>query len=173
MPRGRYFETKQFPPAALYFSQSAIASLRAREAELARVQRIGRVGGYEVDLQAGFSSLRSPEYLELHNLPPEAVNEPHEAWVRRLHPDDRERVDQFFRDTVASDALAYESEYRIVTPDGQTRWISSVARSRYWSMTAFTSAWLSSPEEEVADIVSKFTPVAYANTLSRPDDRSD
>ena len=107
--------------------ESAIASLRAREAELARVQRIGRVGGYEVDLQAGFSSLRSPEYLELHNLPPEAVNEPHEAWVRRLHPDDRERVDQFFRDTVASDALAYESEYRIVTPDGQTRWISSVA----------------------------------------------
>ena len=27
----------------------------------------------------------------IHGLPPEAVNETHEDWVRRIHPEDRER----------------------------------------------------------------------------------
>ena len=37
--------------------------------ELARVQRIGGVGGLDVDLAHGFRSQRSPEYLHLHGLP--------------------------------------------------------------------------------------------------------
>jgi PAS domain-containing protein len=67
-------------------------ALREREAELARVQQIGKVGGVEVDLRSGFRNQRSPEYLVIHGLPPEAVNETHEDWVRRLHPEDRERI---------------------------------------------------------------------------------
>ncbi len=38
-------------------------ALRDRELELARVQRIGGVGGLEVDLADGFRSLRSPEHI--------------------------------------------------------------------------------------------------------------
>src|SRR5215470_7112788 len=76
-------------------------ALQEREAELARIQRIGRVGGVEVDFREGFRNRRSPEYLIIHGLPPEAANESHEAWVERIHPEDRERtVRQFF------DALA-------------------------------------------------------------------
>ena len=107
--------------------ERALAALRAREAELARVQRIGRIGGYEVDLKNGFSNYRSPEYLSLHRLPPEAVHESHEDWVRRLHPEDRERIETFFKETVAGGSRDYAAEYRVVTPEGQTRWISSVA----------------------------------------------
>ena len=76
-------------------------ALQEREAELARIQRIGRVGGVEVDFRDGFKNRRSPEYLIIHGLPPDAANETHEDWVERIHPDDRERtVKQFF------DALA-------------------------------------------------------------------
>ena len=57
-------------------------ALREREAELARVQEIGQVGGVEVVLTDGFKNRRSPEYLKIHGLPPEAVNETHEDWVR-------------------------------------------------------------------------------------------
>jgi len=74
----------------------AEAALREREAELARVQRIGGVGGLEVDLRDGFRNRRSPEYLRLHGLPPEAAREPHEAWVRRIHTEDSERVEAHF-----------------------------------------------------------------------------
>ena len=40
------------------------AALRDREADLARVQQIGKVGGVEVVLDKGFRNRRSPEYLE-------------------------------------------------------------------------------------------------------------
>ncbi len=73
--------------------QRAIDLLRERELELARVQRIGRVGGFEVDPN-GFHKYSSPEYLKLHGLPSGAIDEPHKAWLRRLHPDDRDRADR-------------------------------------------------------------------------------
>src|SRR3984893_18077005 len=103
----------------------ASAALREREAELARVQQIGRIGGLEVDLRTGFRNRRSPEYLLIHGLPPDAVNETHEDWVRRIHPDDREATEKEFRDAVAGPGRAYTVQYRIVRPsDGELRWIS-------------------------------------------------
>ena len=103
----------------------ASVALREREAELARVQQIGRIGGLEVDLTTGFRNRRSPEYLLIHGLPPDAANESHEDWVRRIHPDDRETTEQKFRDAVAGGVREYSVQYRIIRPsDGETRWIS-------------------------------------------------
>jgi len=103
----------------------ATVALREREAELARVQQIGRIGGLEVDLRTGFRNRRSPEYLLIHGLPPDAVNETHEDWVRRIHPDDREATEKKFRDAVASRVREYTVQYRIIRPsDGELRWIS-------------------------------------------------
>jgi PAS domain S-box-containing protein len=103
----------------------AAAALREREAELARVQQIGRIGGLEVDLRTGFRNRRSPEYLLIHGLPPDAVNETHEDWVRRIHPDDREATERKFRDAVAGNVRDYTVRYRIIRPsDGELRWIS-------------------------------------------------
>lgn len=102
--------------------------LREREAELARVQQIGRIGGLEVDLRTGFHNRRSPEYLLIHGLPPDAANETHEDWVRRLHPEDREATERQFREAVAGDGRDYNAQYRIIRPsDGQVRWISAKA----------------------------------------------
>ena len=36
----------------------------------------------------GFKNRRSPEYLIIHGLPPDAANETHEDWVNRIHPGD-------------------------------------------------------------------------------------
>jgi PAS domain S-box-containing protein len=103
----------------------ASAALREREAELARVQQIGRIGGLEVDLRTGFRNRRSPEYLLIHGLPPDAVNESHEDWVGRIHPEDRAATEKKFREAVAGNARDYTVQYRIIRPsDGETRWIS-------------------------------------------------
>ncbi len=103
----------------------ATVALREREAELARVQQIGRIGGLEVDLRTGFRNRRSPEYLEIHGLPPEAVDESHEDWVQRVHPEDREATERKFREAIASGARDYTVQYRIIRPsDGEIRWIS-------------------------------------------------
>src|SRR6202158_4912562 len=72
----------------------AANALREREAELARVQQLGRIGGLEVDLRSGFGNRRSPEYLLIHGLPPAAADESHEDWVQRVHPEDREATEK-------------------------------------------------------------------------------
>jgi PAS domain S-box-containing protein len=103
--------------------------LQEREAELARVQRIGRVGGVEVDLREGFRNRRSPEYLMIHGLPPEAAHETHQDWVRRIHPEDRVQAEQRFIDALKGRDEDYTAQYRIIRPsDGETRWIRVVAR---------------------------------------------
>ena len=107
---------------------AAFRALQERETELARIQRIGKVGGVEVDFRDGFNNRRSPEYLIIHGLPPEARNETHEDWVNRIHPDDREQTLKHFLDALAGTEKEYSAQYRIIRPnDGQTRWINVVA----------------------------------------------
>lgn len=104
-------------------------ALQEREAELARIQRIGRVGGVEVDFRDGFRNRRSPEYLIIHGLPPDAANETHEDWVNRIHPGDRQATEKQFLDALAGRSEDYSATYRIVRPsDGHTRWIDVIAK---------------------------------------------
>jgi len=106
----------------------AFRVLQEREAELARIQRIGKVGGFEVDLRDGVQNRRSPEYLIIHGLPPEARNETLKDWLNRVHPDDREQALKYFQDALAGGGREYNSQYRIIRPnDGQTRWVHVVA----------------------------------------------
>jgi len=109
----------------LFASQRA---LKDRESELARVQQIARIGGVNVDLRNGFDNgKRAPEYLEIHGLDPD-TSDTHEGWVRRLHPDDRDRALQHFLTTINGSGTHYSAEYRIVRPnDGQIRWIACEA----------------------------------------------
>src|ERR1700704_3471335 len=104
-------------------------ALQEREAELARIQRMARVGGLEIDFRGGVRNHRSPEYLLVHGLPPEAENETYEDWVNRIHPEDRERTLKDLFDILKSERTDYSAEYRIIRPnDGDTRWIRVVAR---------------------------------------------
>jgi PAS domain S-box-containing protein len=133
----------------------AAAALRDREAELARVQQIGRIGGLEVDLRTGFRNRRSPEYLLIHGLPPDAANETHEEWVQRSHPEDREAAEQKFRDAVAGDVGEYTIQYRIIRPsDGETRWIfvkSTIERDETGAAIRLVGAHSDVTEQVVAE----------------------
>ncbi|MDO8399417.1 MAG: PAS domain-containing protein [Bradyrhizobium sp.] len=133
----------------------AAEALREREAELARVQQIGRIGGLEVDLRTGFRNRRSPEYLLIHGLPPDAANETHDEWVQRVHPEDREAAEQKFRDAIASDVREYSVQYRIIRPsDGEVRWISvksTIERDGNGTATRLVGAHSDVTEQVVAD----------------------
>ncbi|MGY4479768.1 PAS domain S-box protein [Bradyrhizobium sp. USDA 3364] len=103
--------------------------LQEREAELARIQRIARVGGLEIDFRDGVRNRRSPEYLLVHGLPAEEVNETYENWVARIHPDDRERTIRHLFGVLKAGGEDYTAEYRIIRPnDGESRWIRVVAK---------------------------------------------
>src|ERR1700704_5878894 len=134
----------------------AAAALREREAELARVQQVGRIGGLEVDLRTGFRNRRAPEYLLIHGLPPDAANESHEDWVGRIHPEDREATEKKFRDAVAGNVRDYSVQYRIIRPsDGETRWISvksTIERDENGKAIRLAGAHTDVTEQVVADM---------------------
>jgi PAS domain S-box-containing protein len=132
----------------------AARQLRAREEELARVQRIGKVGGVEVYLRNGFQNRRSPEYLMIHGLSPDAARETHEDWVARIHPDDRDVTEKQFLDAVAGNVREYSAQYRIIRPnDGETRWIAvnaEIERDASGRAIRLVGAHIDITEREVA-----------------------
>ena len=104
------------------------AELAESEARLRRVQQIGRVGGFEIDLRTG-ENLRTAEYMRLQGKLSVETMERHADWVRRLHPEDRKRAEAAFWNAVSDESghTRYAQDYRILTPQGETRWIAARA----------------------------------------------
>ena len=70
-------------------------------------------GGDGVDyVSSGFGRIWGRESADLLNSPG--------LWLEAVHPEDRDRVQELF----ARDRLHFRADYRIVRPDGTTRWIS-------------------------------------------------
>ncbi|XHX77151.1 MAG: PAS domain-containing protein [Stenomitos frigidus ULC029] len=63
----------------------------------------------------------SPAYARLWGLNPQELHENQQAWVDYIHPDDRASVDRAFQAKAA--AGLFDEEYRIILPNGQTRWV--------------------------------------------------
>ena len=103
-------------------------ALERSEARLRRVQEIGRVGGFDIDLSTG-ENQRSAEYMAVQGHPASARSEAHRDWVSRLHPEDRDRAERHFLDSIRDGAATtdYAQDYRIVTPSGEVRWIAARA----------------------------------------------
>ena len=160
---GRYHEIRAFPLGdgiGVAFRdvtdrQEMVETLRRRELELERVQRIGRVGGMRVDVRKGFLARHSPEYLEIYGLPPDAEAGSHESWVQRLHPDDRADALERLFSAVAGDGNEYKSEYRVIRPsDGAVRWIRAVGeieRDAKGEATALVGAHIDITERKLAE----------------------
>src|ERR1700753_3391902 len=103
----------------------AVSAPTGREAGPAGRQQLAKVAVIAVDLRDGFrNERRSPEYRAIHGLAAD-VDDTHEDWVRRLHPDDRAEAVRNFLDAVSGTAEQLSSRYRIIRPsDGQVRWIA-------------------------------------------------
>jgi PAS domain S-box-containing protein len=96
--------------------------LRERDELLSLAELSAGIGVWDSDLAS--QTLRgTPQFFGLHGLEP--TKEPVSfATTRALrHPEDRDRVRAGFDAAVAEGADTYETEYRIIRPDGQARWI--------------------------------------------------
>lgn len=93
------------------------------------LRQLAKVAAVAIDLRGGFrTESRSPEYRAIHGLAAE-VDDTHEDWVRRLHPEDRDRTVRHFLDAVSGATEQFSYQYRIIRPsDGQVRWLATEAR---------------------------------------------
>jgi PAS domain S-box-containing protein len=89
---------------------------------LALAEESAGVGVWTIDL-ATQRVRGTAQFFRIMGLPPTSDSVPLE-FVRALrHPEDRERVAQGFPQAIEGGSDSYEIEYRVVRPDGTTRWI--------------------------------------------------
>lgn len=102
----------------------ALEELQESESRLRLIQHAAAIGSFDWDMRTG-EIYRSPEYIALQGLPADTPQRGSysDTWIKRLHPDDRDRVVADFESDIAR-LGAFEREYRIIRPDtGETRWI--------------------------------------------------
>ncbi len=70
----------------------------------------------------------SPSWRRLINWPDDATDDQRPRWEDLLHPDDRDRVLRCVAESLRSDDVPYEVEYRIRTFAGDWKWVLSRGR---------------------------------------------
>ncbi|MEH2174354.1 PAS domain-containing protein [Nostoc sp.] len=63
----------------------------------------------------------SPAYKRLWGLNPQELYQGQQAWIDRIHPEDRESTDRAFHEKAI--AGKFDEEYRIILPNGNIRWV--------------------------------------------------
>jgi diguanylate cyclase (GGDEF)-like protein/PAS domain S-box-containing protein len=77
---------------------------------------------YLDDLETGETQYISPQITDLFGITPDEWKASPDAWLRPVHPDDRERVGAAFGEAVAA-GRPFHAEYRVISPDGVVRWV--------------------------------------------------
>ena len=102
------------------------AKLCETQRKLLEAQRLGRIGHWEINLQTHV--LTCPD--EFHNLfgvRPGTFDGNYETFLRMVHPDDRADYERR-RLAAQTDGAELDIEYRIITPQGDTRWLHQLGR---------------------------------------------
>jgi PAS domain S-box-containing protein len=117
--------------AAQRDAQVALRALGASEARLARAQAIAAIGCWELDLATG-SMWWSDELFRLFGLRPGSVTPDRERLLEAVHPDDRERIDDWLRQAVSATAETFMHGRVMSGPVGElrARWHTEVSRDR-------------------------------------------
>ena len=124
---------------AVFGLRRANADLEARVAErtaevhsererLAVALRTGHLGAYEWDLRTQ-AVWWSPELYPLFGVDPAAFTPAAETFLALVHPDDRAELWRKTEQSVAG-GQEFVHEYRVVRPDGTTRWVYNRSQVR-------------------------------------------
>ncbi len=105
-----------------------LGELRIKEERLSEVQQIGELGLWEYDTTSD-RLIWSDEVDRLLELDPKARRHGYESLLARVHPDDREQVDEQVRGAERK-RLALDLPIRIVRSDGRIRHLRLRSRPR-------------------------------------------
>jgi PAS domain S-box-containing protein len=97
-------------------------ALRQSQELLALAEQSAGIGIWDLDVATGLVR-GTPTFFRILGLPDTGDPVPIATTRSVRHPEDRDRVEQGYRDVVGQGGDTYETEYRIIHPDGQLRWI--------------------------------------------------
>lgn len=107
----------------------AEAALRDSEHRLNEAQRIAQLGSWELDLVSG-ELIWSDEIFRLFEIDKSRFGASYEAFLDAIHPDDRDRVNQAYSDSLAT-RTPYEITHRLRMPDGRIKWVHERCETHY------------------------------------------
>lgn len=103
--------------------------LSDREALLRMAEEAGGVGSFELNLGTGRARV-SPQLLSIYGEEPGTAETTRDAWAKRVHPDDWQRIGSCTVNTTRENPL-WRCEYRILRSDGEMRWIEARCRTSF------------------------------------------
>lgn len=104
-------------------------TLRYREAQLELALEFARIGTWDWDIATN-QVIWNANHFSLLGLEANGVEATYDLWRDRVHPDDLQRVEKALTDALENHT-AYETEYRIIYPDGTRRWLTGKGRGLY------------------------------------------
>ncbi len=105
------------------------ATLLASEQRLKEAQAIAHIGYWDLDIENN-RLIWSDEVYRIFDLEPQAFAATYEAFIERIHPDDREAVDRAYRNSLENRAV-YEIEHRLLLPDGKIKYVNERCVTKY------------------------------------------
>lgn len=102
-------------------------ALRESEERLQLAQDAGNVGIWDWDIPAG-RTFWSETMWRMYGVEPRGSGPDRKTWPEHIHPDDRAGVKMKLNGTISSGETDFRDVFRIVRPDGEVRWIESIAR---------------------------------------------
>jgi PAS domain S-box-containing protein len=106
----------------------ANAALVDSDERLQLAQSAGGVGVWDWNIVTD-DTFWSEAMWSIYGIEPIASSQIQQRWRSLLHPDDRERIIDRLAATLTSADNLFRCEFRVVTPDGTTRWVESIARA--------------------------------------------
>jgi PAS domain S-box-containing protein len=106
------------------------ATVAERDAQLELAGRTALVGSYVFDISTGRVQI-SAGYAAIYGLPEGVEEYTREEWQARVHPEDLARIGARRSEAFAERRREHRSEYRIIRPGGDIRWIESRAFLSY------------------------------------------
>ncbi len=113
------FDDANCPQNPIY--QSVLQELRRSEKRFREIAENIRDVFYIVCPNNGQILYLSPAYEQIWGKPCQAVYENPDAWINRIHPQDKPKILKHIAKNDVS--LEFKEEYRIIRPDGEIRWI--------------------------------------------------
>ncbi len=103
--------------------------LEANRHALAEAQKLSLIGSWSMDMQSG-ELVWSEEYYRILEVGSELEENYIETFMERVHPEDRNFITERFRHW-QSTLEPYETEHRLLMPDGRVKYVLQRSETRY------------------------------------------
>jgi len=101
--------------------EQTLRALRKSETRLSEAQRIAHLGSWQLDLRSNELQW-SDEIFRIFEIDPRRFGASYEAFLDAIHPDDRERVNAAYLNSLEN-RLPYQIEHRLLMKDGRVKYV--------------------------------------------------